>query len=113
VEIVFGTKKLQKAFSSQKAIIKGWGADIGRRIMLRLAQLEAAETLQDVGSHPPARCHPLMGERAGQYAVDLQHPFRLIFVPANDPVPRKPDGSIDLAKVTAVEMLEVVDYHGR
>ena len=25
------------------------------------------------------RCHPLLNNRKGQYAVDLVHPFRLVF----------------------------------
>ena len=75
-------------------------------------ELRAADTLADISTLPPARCHQLTGHRAGQFAVDVQHPFRLIFEPAHDPVPRKHDGGIDLTRVTAVRILEVTDYHG-
>lgn len=75
-------------------------------------ELRAADTLADIGTLPPARCHQLSGDRAGQFAVDVQHPFRLIFESAHDPVPRKEDGGIDLTRVTAVRILEVTDYHG-
>ncbi len=75
-------------------------------------ELRAADTLADISMLPPARRHGLSGDRAGQFAVDVQHPFRLIFEPAHDPVPRKEDGGIDLARVTAIRILEVTDYHG-
>ncbi len=60
---------------------------------------------------PQARCHELLGNRKGELAVDLKHPYRLIFEPANDPIPRKPDGGLDWTQVTAINILEVVDYH--
>jgi hypothetical protein len=36
---------------------------------------------------------------------------RLIFAPAHEPVPRKPDGGLDWTQVTAVCILDVEDYH--
>jgi proteic killer suppression protein len=35
----------------------------------------------------------------------------LILIPADDPVPRKPDGGLDWAAVSAVEVLEIADTH--
>jgi hypothetical protein len=37
--------------------------------------------------------------------------LRQVFIPANDPVPTRPDGGLDRARVTAVEILEIVDPH--
>jgi len=75
-------------------------------------ELRAADTLADISTLPPARCHQLTADRAGQFAVDAQHPFRLIFEPAHDSVLRKEDGGIDLTRVTAIRIVEVTDYHG-
>jgi hypothetical protein len=41
----------------------------------------------------------------------LDHPYRLIFIPADDPIPTKDDGGLDWSKVTAVEILEIADTH--
>lgn len=60
---------------------------------------------------PPVRRHLLSGGRGGQYAVDLVHPHRLVFEPTHDPVPRTTDGGIDIDRVTAITIMEVVDYH--
>ena len=53
----------------------------------------------------------LTEDRDEQYAVDLVHPKRLIFEVNHDPIPRNEDGGIDLTKVTAITIVEVVDYH--
>lgn len=79
--------------------------------MRRLAVLDAADCLADVPCEPPDRCHALIGQRKGQYAVDAQHPFRIIFRPADDPLPLDDDGSLDLQRVTSIEILDVKDYH--
>ena len=60
---------------------------------------------------PPARMHQLKGNRDEQFAVDLVHPYRLVFEPNHDPLPRKKDGGINLEQVTAIKIMEVVDYH--
>jgi len=79
--------------------------------MNRLAVLRAAKTLALVPTTPPDRRHQLLADRDEQFAVDLVHPYRLVFEPDHDPVPRKIDGGIDVARVTAITVLDVIDYH--
>jgi len=43
--------------------------------------------------------------------VDLEHPYRLLFVPAHSPVSTKEDGGLDWAGVTEIEIIEIVDTH--
>ena len=57
------------------------------------------------------RLHQLRGNRAGQFAIDLTDPYRLILQPNHNPVPQKDGGGIDLTRVTAITIIEVVDYH--
>ena len=76
----------------------------------RLAVLSAAPNLAVVPTDKPVRRHLLKGNRAGQFAVDLVHPRRLVFKP-NAPVPRLRDGGIDTERVTAISIIDVVDYH--
>ena len=79
--------------------------------MKRLAVLKAARTLALVPTTPPDRRHQLHGDRDEQFAVNLVHPHRLIFKPNHEPLPRKDDGGIDTGQVTAITIIEVVDYH--
>ncbi len=80
-------------------------------IRRRLDDLEDAKNLEAMRCILQARCHELKGDRAGTLAVDLQHPYRLIFEPANNPIPRKADGGLDWTEVTIVRILAVEDYH--
>lgn len=112
MEISFATKKMQKTCASEKECIKTWGAKRGRLVMRRLLDLSAAECLADVSRLPPVRCHELHQNREGQLGVLLEHPYRLVFEPAEDPIPAREDGGLDWVKVKKIRIIEVVDYHG-
>ena len=111
MEVSFRTRKLQKTFNSERSLVRQYGGQMARRIMLRLAVLRSASSLSTVPRTPPDRCHMLTGDRNGQFAVDLSHPFRLVFAPNHDPIPRKEDGGVDLDEITAVTIIAVEDYH--
>jgi plasmid maintenance system killer protein len=111
MEIFFRTKKLEKSCNSEKEMLKTYGSARARKLKIRLMELRAAEQLDQISKVPPARCHELSSNRKGQLSVDLDHPYRLIFIPANDPIPRKQDGGLDWCAVTQIEILEIVDPH--
>ena len=111
MEISFASSKLAKLCNSQQEMRGKLGPRCAERLQQRLEELRAAATLEDMRSLPGARCHELTQDRKGQLAVDLVHPRRLVFEPANDPVPTKADGGLDWSNVTEVVILEVVDYH--
>ena len=111
MEMAFGSRKMQKLCDSAKEMRAKLGDRGAKVLQTRLAQLQAAETLDDLGKLPGARCHELTGDRKGQLAVDLVHPRRLIFVPDHDPPPTKADGGLDWKKVAKVLILEIDDYH--
>jgi plasmid maintenance system killer protein len=109
VEVAFATRKLAKLCNSQKNMRGELGPRCAARLGQRLAELEAATTLEDMRLLPSARCHELTGDRRGQLAVDLVHPLRLIF--EADPQPERADGGLDWVAVTRVVIVAVVDYH--
>ncbi len=112
MNITFRSEKLAKTFNSERNLVREYGAENARRIMLRMAVLAAANSLDEVPVHPPERRHELSGNRRGQFAVDVKHPQRLIFEPNQDPLPRKADGGLDLKKISAITIVGVEDYHG-
>ena len=111
MEILFKARKLKKRMNSEAELVREYGKENARMIMRRMLVLRAAECLADVPRRPLDRCHALSGKRKGQYAVDVKHPQRIIMEPADDPIPLLEDGSIDLARVTSIRVVEVKDYH--
>lgn len=75
-----------------------------------MADLSAAPTLEDLRTLP-GRLHELTGDRKGQLALDLQQPYRLVIEPTEEPAPVKDDGGLDWRRITAVTIVEIVDYH--
>ena len=110
MNIAFKNTGMAKTFNSEKELTKKYGKQ-SRAIIRRMMLLQAAPSLDDVPTSPPPRRHELEGKRKGTFAVDLVHPYRLIFMPNHDPVPRKEDGGIDLRMVTSITILSVEDYH--
>lgn len=84
--------------------------DRAKALGTRLDDLAAIESL-DEAFLLPGHFEPLSGDLAGQYSMRLSGNWRLILEPANNPIPRKPDGGHDLKRVTAIRILGVVDYH--
>ena len=111
MNIVFARRKLEKTFNSETALKRAFGDRMARTIAMRMAVLRNARTLSMVPVTRPERRHQLKGDRAGQYAVDLVRPHRLVFKPNHDPMPRKEDGGIDTDQVTAITIIKVIDYH--
>lgn len=111
MDIIFADRKLQRVCNDRRRLVREHGQRRARKLRQRLDDLRAAETLA-VTRQLPGRCHQLTGDRAGQFALDLDHPYRLIFEPDHDPIPRKADGGIDWHAVSAVRILAVEDYHG-
>lgn len=114
MDISFKNTKLEKQFNEGKQLEKIHGSQRARKIRIRMAALRAAISLYDFW--PPksdaGRCHELIqGERKGQLSVDLDHPYRLIFVPNHEPVPVKPDGGLDWEQVTAIMIIGVENTH--
>ncbi len=111
MQIYFKNKKLQKICSVDGEAKKVIGKNAEKKLKQRFAELKAADVLSDISHLPPARLHELTGNRSGIFSVDLEHPYRLLFMAANDPVPLKEDGGIDKRSVTEVEIVEIADTH--
>lgn len=101
-------KKLREICEKQSTAVKEMGAVCAKKLRTRLSDLEAATCVTDLHAGRP---HPLHGDREGQFALDLTGGWRLVFAPANDPVPRKADNAIDWSFVTIVLIEYIGDYH--
>ena len=68
------------------------------RIFQRIQELLAGFTVEELVKYSVGRCHALQGERHGEYAMDLIHPYRLIF--------RKKEEILEVVVIVSIE-----DYH--
>ena len=115
MKIFFERKKDRRLANQHELLQKEFKRHPQRANLIRkrLDELADAENLGVMRTLPQAYCHELKGNRAGQLAVRLDGRFRMIFVVANDPVPRKSDGGLDWGRVTAIRVIRLAeDYHG-
>ena len=110
MEISYANSRIQKICTDDKVARKTLGHEGAQVLKQRIKQMRDAENLETL-RFAPGDWHELKGDRKGQLACSLRGLDRLVFLPANDPRPIKPDGGLDWSKVTAVMNLEIVDYH--
>lgn len=108
MEVRYKDKKIRDLCEKQAVAEKKLGAASARKLKVRLVALEAAARVTDLVSGNP---HPLKGDRLGEFALDLAGGWRLVFAPANDPCPTRPDGGIEWSQVTIVSIEYIGDYH--
>lgn len=78
MRISFVNKKLAKRLGNQKNVLRTYGPDNGKRILLRLDQIASAENLAELAMLPQTRVHELKAGRDEQLSVDVKHPHRLL-----------------------------------
>ncbi len=103
--IGFINKKVRKVCETHTVAVKKFGIRNADLLVQRLMEMKSADNLQVLRSIPALKCHPLIGDRKGQYAVDMVQPKRLIFLPTTE------EGKIVESLVTEVTVIEIVDYH--
>lgn len=112
MDVKFRNSKMQKRFESETQLTRRFGSRMAGKILRHMAFLRASHCLADIPAERPFRCHQMKADRDEQFAIDLVQPFRLVFVVDHDPIPRDKFGGIDRERVTAIRIMEVVDYHG-
>jgi len=110
VEITFYRKKLKQQANDYQKGIRDLGQKRAKLLQKRLQTLRFAESLEDV-RYAPGHFHELTNNRKGQWACDLDQPYRLIFIPHEQPVPTDENGISIWVEIKGVEIREIVDYH--
>jgi toxin HigB-1 len=110
VVITFSNKKLEKLANDDRKLQQKFGMLRASKIATRLTQLRFAANLEEV-RQLPGNYHELTGNRKGQWACDLDQPYRLIFKPHENPIPTNEHGQYVWMEITGVEVIEIVNYH--
>ena len=110
MNVDFKSNKLKKILTNAREIQKEYGT-MAKKVSQRMEQLNASPNLAVLITIPSANCHPLTGNRKGEWAVDISGNYRLIFEINQDPIPTKNDGAVDTILVTDIRIIETTDYH--
>jgi len=108
--ITFANRKLEKLANDSRKCKTDLGPKRGELFQRRLLDLADALTLEDT-RNLPGHFHELIGNKKGQWACNLDHPYRLIFEPHNEPIPTNEHGNYIWIEIVAVEIIEITDYH--
>ncbi len=112
MDITFKKKKLEKIALNERKCLKELGTVQGKIFLQRISDLYSAETLEDT-RNLPGHYHELVGDRKGQWACDLDQPYRLVFEPHEDPIPTDEDGKYIWIEIKGIEIIEITNYHGK
>ena len=115
MEILVASNRLRAMLKDEAARKRRYGADMAKKLTLRLEALQAAESLADFWppKSGPERCHELKGNRSGFFSIDLKQPFRLLFkaIEAESSVDRS-DEEQRWQNITTIEIMSIEDTHG-
>ena len=109
MEVGFEDPRFETFLRDERALRRALGAEVVKRLAIRLTAVRESTNLAELHLLP-GRTHALSGNRAGRFAMDLPDGRRLEFRPT-PPAPTKPDGGIDLTKVTSIVLIEISDHY--
>lgn len=98
LQIAYKNKAIEKICVDAYEAEKKHGSAMAEKIHLRIDQISAAPSVEELVQNRVGRCHLLQHNRRGQYAMDLIQPQRLVFS-------RKEDNT------QVVVIHEIIDYH--
>lgn len=98
MKIEYNSKSIEKVCTNATVAEKKYGLQMAEKIQMRIDQIRASDSINQMIQFHIGRCHLLRGNRKNQFAMDLVHPYRLIF--------EEKDNEIKIANI-----LEIVDYH--
>ena len=100
MRILYRSQHIRKVCTNRDYAVLYYGSAMSRKIHMRIDQIQKIPNVDMLMQNGIGRCHPLIGNRKNQYAMDLIHPYRLVF--------KKVDNCLDLE---IVKIIDIVDYH--
>lgn len=111
MEVLYKSNKLAKTVIDLAAIKRYYGTR-AKLVNQRISDFKAAVCLDDIRNIPAANCHELSGNLDGFLAVDISGNHRILFKPADDPVPLKADNGLNWSQVKKITIHDIgEDYH--
>jgi len=108
--ITFADRKLKKYANNFSLAVQKMGDKRAKLYQKRLEDMADAVSFADL-EHLPGHFHQLTENRKDQWSCNLDQPYRLIFEPAEKPIPKDEDGKQVLIEIKCLEIIEVTNYH--
>lgn len=109
MEIYYQNQAYKKMCPDWKCV-RSFGNIIGRKILQRVAELRAANCLEDL-RYAPGRHEELSNNRKFQLSCRLSSNWRLVYQPYGNINDYLTKGALSWDKVNKIEIIETVDYH--
>lgn len=98
MKVEYKSKSIERVCTIASVAVKKHGQRMADKIQQRIDEITAADSIEEMIQFQIGRCHPLHQNRKSQYAVDLVHPYRLVFEQREN-------------QIHIVNIIEIVDYH--
>lgn len=98
MQVNYKNRQIEKICTNASAATKKYGRRTAGLIHQRVDEIYAADSVEMLVQYRIGRCHQLVGDRKGQFAMDLEHPLRLVFEVIRD-------------EIQIAEIQEIVNYH--
>ncbi len=110
MDIIFADRKIKKCANNDRLALREFGKIRFEIFKKRMTALYMADNLEEL-RNLPGNWHELKNERKGQWACDLDQPYRLVFEPQEKPIPTDISGKYIWIEIKAVEIIEITNYH--
>lgn len=104
LKLHYMSKRDEKVFQNERLILREYNK-LADKIMNRLSELRAAESLEDIPNVPPPRRHKLTGNYQNCWGVDVSKNQRIVIEPYGD------FDIMDLKTIKEVKIVKIEDYH--
>ena len=98
MQVRYKNRHIEKICTNASVATKSFGKRTAGLIHQRIDEIAAADSVEMLVQFRIGRCHQLVGDRKGHFAMDLEHPLRLVFEVIRD-------------QIQIAEIQGIVDYH--
>ena len=98
LQVTYKSNNLERTCTNYSIAKRKYGERMAGLIHQRVDELKSASSVDMLVQYSIGRCHPLEGDRKGEYAMDLVHPYRLIF-------------EHNKTEIYLVRIINIEDYH--
>lgn len=79
MEIRFKTNTLKKQYEYSANAVSAYGSQVARKYIERVNIIKKSKSVDELIPIRTLRCHPLKGDRKGEWSITLTGFYRLIF----------------------------------